>query len=702
MQSLYLYISSMIRSSRVFSCLLPYFRSFSTSSANSSLQLLERVPSYASSKLSMCLLSHDSSNQNYPTIQFITAPKMQIAEKMGISFRDIKLVELAKADNRPTIWVRDGAVLMRLGHGLSSIVRHDKVAILLTPGDCQKGSRMMSDLSDAFHFQTTLNQRHKLGKRIVASVQSGTSSSSNTSSSSSASFPSQSDLVDSSIPLKTLNAIWRSMLQTYSTGIKASHHSPTSCSDDAAMKNTKDSRTTSPVNLPNKVSVSDQRDHQLIPVASPPANCLTLHVSDANRQLSPSQQPPQQSSASSANFVNLADAEFYVPSLYALPPLLNEADSFVLSDRRKKTKEHTSSFPTQSTKKKDKNHSPTFERMVFDRLLHFAVQGFHQTLDEIQESVRYLSVSLRDPSQMKKFEVWDESLRTKSNIEELLFTLEGFVEALEFLLEEEVDFLNLHLTEKFILENGLSEDSCRSLQQYDSSPADYLAEDEEEEEESLVKEASSLHYPKMNLSPSDKHGRHAKSSAAQSGASAENGQGKTPLEKLVLAHKINTSHMEMLLEIHKQIAEDLKDDLKVIKKKLENSELAAQMRLDTNRNNIMEMELRIAASTSVLALVTLVAGFLGMNLKNGGEESPDAFANVVASSVVVGIILNFVILRRFRRMNLINSLMPEKVWGERFTQSTMFKRGGANSFSQEGGLKDKDFCSQSSFFFGKK
>lgn len=546
---------------------------------------------------------------------------MGAAEKLGISFRDIKLVELSKADNRPSIWVRDGAVLLRLGHGLSSIIRHDRVAILLSTRDKNSSIDLIQQLSNIYNEKCNLpSSRRNLGRRIVANV------------------PVEDKIETSSPPLQVVSSVWSAMLLTsHNASISSTNY------DSSQMKNIDDSE-----NMSHSQHHDHESDFYVPSVYSRPP--MVAQTSPSTEQ-SPNNQKDDSNTSSTQSAKQPATNPMALFTLACAQPLsksVGSADSFIhikhslpvhppppsspsavilggkneresFSDkkmkrahnRRMQTKrarfaaeeEHSASEVSlgaireevneevipPGTRHYDENYSaanllgdlgkalthnvPTFERVVLDRLLHYSILGFREKLDELDESVQYLTRSLFDNSGIRSYDVWAEGLKTKTDIEELMSTVDGFIEALQFLLDEPVDFLNLHLTEKA---NGL------------------------------------------DLS------------------------------------QINTSQMEVLLEIHKQTAEDLKDDLRSIKKLLENAELAAKMRMDSTRNMMMEVELRIACATAIIALITLITGFMGMNLTNGFEQSNFAFLAVVTACLILGVSLNMVVTQRFRAMALIS------------------------------------------------
>lgn len=97
--------------------------------------------------------------------------------------------------------------------------------------------------------------------------------------------------------------------------------------------------------------------------------------------------------------------------------------------------------------------------------------------------------------------------------------------------------------------------------------------------------------------------------------------------------------VELLLEGYaRQLSNILQETIFLLKKVQSKQELMA-ISLDAHRNRMLRMNLYLSIAGVSIASSTAVAGFYGMNLINGLEESPTAFWNVVSVTSMSGAML---------------------------------------------------------------
>eukprot|EP00164_Ancoracysta_twista_P015785 GFYU01026220.1.p1 GENE.GFYU01026220.1~~GFYU01026220.1.p1 ORF type:complete len:442 (-),score=54.52 GFYU01026220.1:127-1410(-) len=90
--------------------------------------------------------------------------------------------------------------------------------------------------------------------------------------------------------------------------------------------------------------------------------------------------------------------------------------------------------------------------------------------------------------------------------------------------------------------------------------------------------------------------------------------------------------LEMLLETYDRQVSDIRSQLKALRRTMIASEELLEMKLNTTRNRIMQLNLMLSVGTFSMSTGALTAGLLGMNLANHFEDHPTAFA-IVTSGV---------------------------------------------------------------------
>lgn len=125
----------------------------------------------------------------------------------------------------------------------------------------------------------------------------------------------------------------------------------------------------------------------------------------------------------------------------------------------------------------------------------------------------------------------------------------------------------------------------------------------------------------------------------------------------------DTGEIEMLLEAYYKQCDEIVQQAETMINDIKSTEDIVNIILDANRNSLMVFELRVAIFTLGFTVATILPAFYGMNLKNYIEESNIAFIGVVSSSLVMGMIMSIVYLRRLRkvrRMSMISSKQLDK------------------------------------------
>lgn len=122
--------------------------------------------------------------------------------------------------------------------------------------------------------------------------------------------------------------------------------------------------------------------------------------------------------------------------------------------------------------------------------------------------------------------------------------------------------------------------------------------------------------------------------------------------------ELDFADLEMLIEnYYTQCDEYVQQSISLIED-IKSTEEIVNIILDSNRNSLMLLELKITIYTLGFTVATLLPAFYGMNLKNFIEESYFGFAGVMAVSFIMGYLVvkaNFKSLRSVTKLSMFTS-----------------------------------------------
>eukprot|EP00440_Ansanella_granifera_P030310 gb/GFBE01032931.1/.p1 GENE.gb/GFBE01032931.1/~~gb/GFBE01032931.1/.p1 ORF type:complete len:494 (+),score=106.57 gb/GFBE01032931.1/:1-1482(+) len=111
--------------------------------------------------------------------------------------------------------------------------------------------------------------------------------------------------------------------------------------------------------------------------------------------------------------------------------------------------------------------------------------------------------------------------------------------------------------------------------------------------------------------------------------------------------------MELMLESFGMQLEDLLDRIQKLQESVTTQRKLEQLRLTSERNRIMRLELLMGMGTAALAVSTVVAGFFGMNLQSGIEDVPGLFWMVTAGTTAITILIFAGLMSGVRRFHRV-------------------------------------------------
>ncbi|KXZ53710.1 hypothetical protein GPECTOR_6g627 [Gonium pectorale] len=98
-----------------------------------------------------------------------------------------------------------------------------------------------------------------------------------------------------------------------------------------------------------------------------------------------------------------------------------------------------------------------------------------------------------------------------------------------------------------------------------------------------------------------------------------------------------TAVVEMLLETYFMHVDNTYNKLQTLHEYIGDTEDLVNIKLDQHRNQLITIDLILTACTTVLAMMTVVGAWFGMNLNSGLQEAPAVFMEVSAGSSVIGV-----------------------------------------------------------------
>ncbi|KAH0834723.1 hypothetical protein J3R83DRAFT_10273 [Lanmaoa asiatica] len=115
--------------------------------------------------------------------------------------------------------------------------------------------------------------------------------------------------------------------------------------------------------------------------------------------------------------------------------------------------------------------------------------------------------------------------------------------------------------------------------------------------------------------------------------------------------------LEVLLEFFSKQVEEIVNEAENIETNVQSTQEIVELILDSNRNALLALDLKVSIGTMGLGSGALVAGLFGMNLQSHMEDMPYAFAAMsVASSAIAALVawVGFWRLAKIRKVGLTN------------------------------------------------
>ncbi|EMD34734.1 hypothetical protein CERSUDRAFT_116927 [Gelatoporia subvermispora B] len=116
--------------------------------------------------------------------------------------------------------------------------------------------------------------------------------------------------------------------------------------------------------------------------------------------------------------------------------------------------------------------------------------------------------------------------------------------------------------------------------------------------------------------------------------------------------------LEVLLESFSKQVEEIVNEAENIQSNVQSTQEIVELILDSNRNALLALDLKVSILTMGIGIGTLVAGLFGMNLKSHLEEHELGFVVMSLFSIVMALMFSWGglrILARIRKIGLVNN-----------------------------------------------
>jgi len=118
--------------------------------------------------------------------------------------------------------------------------------------------------------------------------------------------------------------------------------------------------------------------------------------------------------------------------------------------------------------------------------------------------------------------------------------------------------------------------------------------------------------------------------------------------------------LEVLLESFAKQVEEIVNETETTQSNVQSTQEIVELILDSNRNALLTLDLKISIITMGLGVGTLLAGLFGMNLTSHLEEHSYAFYIMSGFSVVFAGVFSMYAIRRLRQIRKVGPLSDSK------------------------------------------
>jgi magnesium transporter len=116
--------------------------------------------------------------------------------------------------------------------------------------------------------------------------------------------------------------------------------------------------------------------------------------------------------------------------------------------------------------------------------------------------------------------------------------------------------------------------------------------------------------------------------------------------------KKDTEEVESILENYLEQIEDISHQIFALDENIDDTQEIITLKMARLRNEIIRFDLWLTSLTAILALLALITGFYGMNIKNHLEQTPSALYIIGGILILLGIITGIIIYAYLKRKKI--------------------------------------------------
>jgi len=118
--------------------------------------------------------------------------------------------------------------------------------------------------------------------------------------------------------------------------------------------------------------------------------------------------------------------------------------------------------------------------------------------------------------------------------------------------------------------------------------------------------------------------------------------------------------LEVLLEFFSKQVEEIANEAENIEANVQSTQEIVELILDSNRNALLALDLKVSIGTMGIGTGALIAGLFGMNLKSHMEDMPYAFMAMSTLSSAVALLVAWAGLRRLAQIRKVGLSNPKR------------------------------------------
>ncbi|KAH9059552.1 cora-domain-containing protein [Lactarius vividus] len=135
--------------------------------------------------------------------------------------------------------------------------------------------------------------------------------------------------------------------------------------------------------------------------------------------------------------------------------------------------------------------------------------------------------------------------------------------------------------------------------------------------------------------------------------------------------------LELLLETFSKQVEEIVNEAENIHGNVQSTQEIVELILDSNRNALLALDLKVSIGTMGIGTGALIAGLFGMNLTSHMEELPYAFAGMSVASALIALLVAWTGLRRCVLLLLPSTLNISPLCGVQFPDWQRYRRSAS-------------------------